>query len=59
MAGGESLSKTDFAVFNNRNEERRLLDQPRKCFTGLRIKIHANQHLYFHTTLSEIQNDRF
>lgn len=61
MSEGGTLSKTDFAVFSNRNSnkgEHRLLDQSRKCFTGLRINIHATQHLYFHTTLTEIQTDR-
>lgn len=51
---GVALRKTDFAVFNNKTsnkEEHGLLDQSRKSFTGLKINIHANQHLYFHITL--------
>lgn len=54
------MSKRDFATSTTRNsnkEEPRLSDPSRKCFTGLRINIHANVRLYFHIMLPEAQND--
>lgn len=60
MEGERIWAKRDFATFTTRNsnkEEHRLSDQSRKCFTGLRINIHANVHLYFHIMLPETQND--
>lgn len=58
----KSSIKTEVAICNNRSgnmKEDGLFDQSRKYFTGFRINIHATQYLYFHATLSEIQNDRF